>query len=743
MDNLYSTSLSEHKGTLSPAINFLISKLKDLGVYTGGKLFDGDTGRVAIPITIEVSLPSGGTVDDIDIREVEPLLLMVSKNYYPFIAPKVHSDRKDFPKTRLPHLYAVADQAVLCINRNGQNDWFAEHTIEGFINSIKLWLYKAGSGLLGTDGNEFDPTRLDSYNGIHSYQYNKLYEIVTKKNSVAPEFNFAILFGSVGANSKDGLSYKSFEALPLIALKVTLEAMAELKKLKPVENPILSILCWSDKEETFSDYQTDLPKTLEDFENFCDQFSIDIKLALKFYITNKLNTRRRIPVILALKRPKKIVGYEGDVEFLNFTILGSNVQGMKIPKNAEVKNQSHIEPFTSELASRISGKENREKILFLGGGALGSKIFMHNLRGGNNKMTIVDKDIFLHHNLARHSLHSGRLGKNKAVALIKEAQDYFEVQQTKNLKAIPQDLLTLEASDFNEHQVIVDSTASLNVQNWLTVNPNIQNQLLFRAEIVHKGTLGLLYKEGKDRNPRIDDLVNYTYFAALSYPEIEAWRQYDSTTELENLPVGLGCSSTTVLIADDDISLHAAIFSKLISDTAKVNYGYVYLNNRSDEFPYIVKSNLVIVKPFENYACINDKSWNIRMADGISSRIHEASSILKPKEAAGVLVGLVNYKTKVVHVFDLIDAPSDSIAECACFYRGVHNLPNAIDEIKKRTGGLIGYIGEWHSHPMGLDSLSGQDRSNVAELKVINDKVPIPTLSIIVSNGKILPFIFE
>lgn len=743
MDNLHSTSLPEHKGTLSTAVNLLISKLKDIGVYNGEKLFDADAGRIAIPITIKVALPSGGAVDDIDIREVEPLLLMVSKNNYPFIAPKVHSDRKDFPKTRLPHLYAVAEQAVLCINRNGQNDWFAENTIEGLINSIELWLYKAGSGLLSSDGDEFDPTRLDFYSGIHSYQYNKLYEIVNKKNAVAPEFNFAILFGSIGTNSNDGLSYKSFEAIPLIALKVTLEAMGEIKKLKPVENPVLSILCWSDKEETFSDYQTDLPKTFEDFEKFCTQFSIDIKLALKFYITNKLNTRTRIPVILALKRPKKIVGYEGDIEFLNFTILGSNVQGMKIPKNAQVKNQSHVEPFTSELASRISGKENKEKLLFLGAGALGSKIFIHNLRGGNNNMTVVDKDIFLHHNLARHSLHSGRLGKNKAVAIIKEAQDYFEVQQTKNLKAIPLDILTLNASDFNEHQVVVDSTASLNVQNWLTVNPNIKNHSLYRAEIVHKGSLGILYKEGKDRNPRIDDLVNYTYFGALSYSEIEAWRQYDVNTELENLPVGLGCSSTTALIADDDISFHAAIFSKLISEPTKVDEGYVYLSNRSNEFPYNVKSNLVKVKPFDNYTCINDKSWNIRMADGVSSRIHSETRELSPKEAAGVLVGIANYKTKVVHVFDLIDAPADSVAECACFYRGINNLPKEIDEIKKRTGGLIGYIGEWHSHPMGLDSLSGQDMCNVEELKVINDKVPIPTLSIIVSNGEILPFIFE
>ena len=55
---------------------------------------------------------------------------------------------------------------------------------------------------------------------------------------------------------------------------------------------------------------------------------------------------------------------------------------------------------------------------------------------------------------------------------------------------------------------------------------------------------------------------------------------------------------------------------------------------------------------------------------------------------------------------------------------------------------MIGYIGEWHTHPMGLDSLSGVDMAAVEKLKPLNDKYPIPTFISILSKEKYLPFVF-
>jgi hypothetical protein len=75
--------------------------------------------------------------------------------------------------------------------------------------------------------------------------------------------------------------------------------------------------------------------------------------------------------------------------------------------------------------------------------------------------------------------------------------------------------------------------------------------------------------------------------------------------------------------------------------------------------------------------------------------------------------------------------------------RGVKDLPQAIDAIKENTGGIIGYIGEWHTHPMDLENLSGTDKDTVGKLVVMNNSIPIPTLALIVTTSKLLPFVFE
>lgn len=48
------------------------------------------------------------------------------------------------------------------------------------------------------------------------------------------------------------------------------------------------------------------------------------------------------------------------------------------------------------------------------------------------------------------------------------------------------------------------------------------------------------------------------------------------------------------------------------------------------------------------------------MFSGLSNRLLNLCSQYGRKETGGVLVGVANYKTKVVHVFDIIEQPIDS-----------------------------------------------------------------------------------
>ena len=54
---------------------------------------------------------------------------------------------------------------------------------------------------------------------------------------------------------------------------------------------------------------------------------------------------------------------------------------------------------------------------------------------------------------------------------------------------------------------------------------------------------------------------------------------------------------------------------------------------------------------------------------------------------------------RIIYVVDATEAPADS-QECRNgFLRGLEGLQEEVDSIEEATTGMLGYIGEWHSHP--------------------------------------------
>jgi hypothetical protein len=96
-----------------------------------------------------------------------------------------------------------------------------------------------------------------------------------------------------------------------------------------------------------------------------------------------------------------------------------------------------------------------------------------------------------------------------------------------------------------------------------------------------------------------------------------------------------------------------------------------------------------------------------------------------------------------VYVTRLVPAPPDSRGTPWVFTRGTEKLPEALDLVDRRTGGLLSYVGEWHTHPMGGSDLSDMDKHAVISLRSILDHVGQPTLVTIVTPDEIRPHLFE
>ena len=749
---LYSDSLIKYDGDISQAVSEAIREIKayfkqdDLSVYQWDKF------NLVVSAKYEVSLPSRGSVGNL-ILSTEPILIKISLAKYPEKAPTIMSDRKNFPKNRLPHLYYSPDDqpAILCLVRDNLNQWFATATIADFLFVGSQWFYKAATATLLNDNNEFDPVRLEYTFGKHVYKYETFLDIVSNNRRLFEAFPMALVLGAFYDSelSKDN-TFKSIIDIPFVYINNLKSIISEVYKVKSEETkfmPLYSILIWDSEQDIEENYFTRLPINYKDLCEFLKIRGIDIISILSALKVAKVPIRVILPIIYAVKRPCKILGYEGNYEFFTFGIILTDKFPEDLDDEMKVYITSHSEPFSTKMAQILSNEKREIKTLFIGAGSLGSKMLMHDARIGKRAIGVVDNDNFEQHNLGRHALYSNKIGKNKAEAIIDEVKAFYELDSTIELESYNNHISDINETIINKYNLLVDSTASQLVLQNLIQKELKPDTVYSRCELVDDGEIGLLYVEGNERNPRMDDLVNYGCYLATINLELEVWRRADATREPDTLNIGLGCNSITTVMPDDLISFHASTFSQILASNPRDKYdgnGLLYLSvsRKKNGLPKI-SNEYIVVKPFKIYECGNKSGWTLRMFSGLSDCLLKLCSQYGNKETGGVLVGVANYKTKVIHVFNVIEQPIDSNGSPVAFTRGIVGLPKQIDDIKLQTGEVIGYIGEWHTHPMNLETLSGTDMNTIEILKKLNKKTPIPTCAVIVTQTKILPFIYE
>lgn len=750
---LRSSSLQPYAGELSVELQ---AALTEIGQYFGipnPKVLALDRLHIVVPVVYSVSLPSRGAVDGVDIREQEPILIRLSLTSYPHAAPFLLSDRKDFPRSRLSHLYFTTDDepARLCLVRNNPHEWFATIKLRDFLDVGGQWLYKAATGQLDEDGDEFDPTRLEGNIGSkHIYRYDLINQVVSQNQRFVPDLPTALFIGGQLLKTGKVDSYQTNAHVPFIVFEKVRNAIAILsteENEELVANPVFTFVFWDPDGAMDNLYLTSRPKNYGQLKLFFSLRGIDLHQALLKLEMLGAIPRLGLPIVFATKRPRRVIGYNGNYEFINFLIVLPSEGVAALDDSQKVKLQGHIEPFSKDMAVTLSDRDQPPASLYIGAGSLGSKLILHDARSGNLQIGICDDDTMLPHNLARHALVADQLGQNKAEALASIIKQFYSADKTDKITAITSNAIYLD-QEFQEYQRIIDTTASVQVMNFLISKQLPTNTRYYKAEIADAGALGLLYAEGYNRNPRMDDLVNLASFNATKIEQLRTWRMNDAQRELTTLNVGLGCSSTTSVMADDTLGFHASVFSRMLAKAttqeSQSMSGILAISNLDESKGYPnISTEYLDVQAFDILNCKAGSGWEVRLMGGIKELLFAIGNRQAPKETGGVLIGIANYKTKTIHVFDIVAEPQGSHGTYCEFVRGNKGLPAEIDEIKRKTGEVIGYIGEWHTHPMNLKGLSTKDEKTIAELRVLNRTVPIPTCALIVTPDELLVYVYE
>lgn len=358
---------------------------------------------------------------------------------------------------------------------------------------------------------------------------------------------------------------------------------------------------------------------------------------------------------------------------------------------------SGVSPPTADLPRVLAGV-----------GALGSALMEIWSREGWGGWTILDPDRVEPHNLARHVAVRTDVGLPKAAVVRQRVASIFP-PGAELPTALPVGVLSDNAAvttALRTASLVVDVTTTLEVPRELSRREQVGRcSSVFLAP---SGLASVLLLEDALRTHRLDSLEAQYYSAVI----VEGWGEDHLSGRRNGESLGGGCRDISVVLSGELIQLHAGILSgqlRRLSETAEAQIRIWIVD--SDSRVAVQKVEVHRPIPYES------NGWTVLSNTGISRRMGQIRHEHLPKETGGIVLGYVDHAVRTIYVVGVLPAPADSKGEATGFVRGVEGLEATVAESSRRTAGIVGYLGEWHSHPpFNSPSPSGDDRALLAHL---------------------------
>ncbi|MEI6608388.1 MAG: Mov34/MPN/PAD-1 family protein [Deltaproteobacteria bacterium] len=622
------------------------------------------------------------------VKSIERISLIFDEEF-PLKAPKIIL-RDDFPRS-FPHINPSLDKVIPCIYEGDLSELLQQSAwLNGLLNQLVDWMEKAASGSLMNYKQGWEPMRNDKLDGFIIYDKDVTLEFIKDNH--------------IGSNE---IYYEQRKGIIL-----TNELCNYNARIKSTV-----FICRSRNVRTIDKYCPNKIKTIADLYQYAQDIGIDdLKDKVEKYDLEHIN-EDKLFILLAIKRPIKLIRSNSDIELLNFIVYkASPRKGKKrVLPNCKVGMLEHINKATPALLKQLSGtKQNLDQqkdIALLGCGSLGSKIGLHLARSGNGPFMCIDPDLFLPHNNARHGF-SIPYAINKA-DLLHLAISLISSTPAKTHK------LSGTYADYSKCRAILDSTASLSVRSFLMGNrdlPPIISCMLFG-----NGALGVTLVEGQDRITTLSDLWAYLYLCTM---EID-WLQSILFSEQHSaIMIGQSCSSFTVIMSDANLSLYASTMALRIQQVMEEGFppsGEIMLSKVSDQ--YSLSSEIINISKYHEIPAIIPKHWRLRVSSDVIKKMEIQAMAAGESETGGCLIGSIFLNANLIVVTDILPPPPDSQCSPLIFILGTVGLEEKIKSIERKTHGKVTYLGTWHSHPHG-GSASDTDKKTAIKLLFVRDYEP-------------------
>lgn len=366
----------------------------------------------------------------------------------------------------------------------------------------------------------------------------------------------------------------------------------------------------------------------------------------------------------------------------------------------------------------------------VGAGALGSALLNFWIRSGWGAWTVVDKDHVQPHNLTRHTAYGSHIGDSKVVsaALLGAEISRGAVE----VKAVFGDAMTLLASPedgpLTIGQWVIDASSGLEYPRAASHCDSLPRH--FSVFITPDGLGGVLLAEDTARHYRLRTLEAQYYRALITQPIGDV----HLTGEVSTFWSGTSCRDISTVLPYTRLMQHASTLAEQLQRFEEDETPAIRIWQRDPARGDVVFHEAPVCAE----RAFDFGELTVYLDGGVEDELRRLRAAALPCETGGVLLGYHDFNVAAIVILMALPAPPDSVGDRRSFQRGTQGLAEAVARAATRTQGVVGYLGEWHSHPDGHSA--NQSPRDVVQLRYLAQKMTedgLPAVQLIVGERDI------
>lgn len=371
----------------------------------------------------------------------------------------------------------------------------------------------------------------------------------------------------------------------------------------------------------------------------------------------------------------------------------------------------------------------------VGVGSLGSEILSLWARSGWGKWSIVDPDHIKPHNLARHLAFNENVGQSKAMVV------RHLVNAAVELPRVFKDVVANACDDkpevnelFKSADLVVDCSTTLEFPRRASLTEHAARHV--SAFVTPSGNGSVLLAEDRARGRKLSTLEAQYYRAIINTD----WGVSHLKKHAGKYFSGASCRDISYEQANSTIVVHAANLAEQLRRVVQSNDATIQVWEREPSTGAVAAYG-VSVEPTLQWAM---GDFTVYADEGLVRKLRALREPHLPAETGGVVLGYHDLRLRQVVIVDVLAAPPDSKGTAGNFERGVVGLLGQVQAIQERTGQVVGYLGEWHSHPDGHSiKPSADDKRQLAVLASAMAEEGLPFLQVIVGKTELGVYLGE